>query len=95
MNIVNGRGVMEEIDVRDQYVDRLLEGNQWQSKIKVGWDPGNGAAGEIISRIIEKIDGEHFLINGNIDGNFPNHHPDPTVEENLLQLKKLVSEKEL
>lgn len=91
---VNGRGVMEEIDVRDQYVDRLLEGNQWQSKIKVGWDPGNGAAGEIISRIIEKIDGEHFLINGNIDGNFPNHHPDPTVEENLLQLKKLVSEKD-
>ena len=91
---VNGRGVMEEIDIRDQYVDRLLEGNQLQGKIKVGWDPGNGAAGEIISRIIEKIDGEHFLINGNIDGNFPNHHPDPTVEENLLQLKKLVSEKD-
>lgn len=57
---------------------------------RVAWDPGNGATGEIVQDLLAQIKGEHYLINGDIDGTFPAHHPDPTVEENLTQLVELV-----
>ncbi len=58
--------------------------------LRVAWDPGNGASGEVVQDILAQIEGEHYLINGEIDGTFPAHHPDPTVEENLTQLVELV-----
>ena len=59
--------------------------------LKVAWDPGNGAAGEITEMLIRELSGEHVVINSEIDGTFPNHHPDPTVEANLEQLKAVVA----
>ena len=91
-DFVTGVGTVEETDIRDQYVNRLLQGNECLGSMKVVWDPGNGASGEVIRKLIGQLDGEHILINGEIDGSFPNHHPDPTVESNLDQLKKAVSE---
>ncbi len=58
--------------------------------VRVAWDPGNGATGEVVQDLLAQIEGEHYLINGEIDGTFPAHHPDPTVEENLEQLVELV-----
>jgi len=89
-----GRGNVEEVDVSAAYVDRLLQdfsGNAFD----IGWDAGNGAAGPILDRLVERLPGRHFTIFTNVDGSFPNHHPDPTVEANLEDLKRLVAEKQL
>ncbi len=79
--------------INDEYVSYLLNdfNTHYQDiKLKVAWDPGNGAAGEVLQSILEQIDGEHYVINEQIDGTFPAHHPDPTIPENLEQLKELV-----
>ncbi len=49
--------------------------------------------GEILRRLVKKLPGTHTLLFDAIDGKFPNHHPDPTVEENLVDLKRAVAEK--
>src|SRR5689334_5274864 len=89
-----GNGKVEEVDVREAYVERLLEGFSGKG-YRVGWDAGNGAAGPILDMLIERLPGQHYAIYTHIDGTFPNHHPDPTVEENLADLKQLVADKGL
>jgi phosphomannomutase len=63
--------------------------------LKVGWDAGNGAAGEIMARLTATLPGRHLLLNETIDGRFPAHHPDPTEPENLHQLQELVAREKL
>ena len=89
-----GEGAVEDADVSGAYVDRLLEGFSGKP-FRVGWDAGNGAAGPIVDALIERLPGEHHAILTEVDGTFPNHHPDPTVEANLADLKALVAEKDL
>ncbi len=75
------------IDVADDYVARLLA--DWDGgdrMLKVVWDNGNGAAGEVLEKLVAGLPGEHTVLNGTIDGRFPAHHPDPTVPANLQQL---------
>jgi phosphomannomutase len=52
----------------------------------VVWDNGNGAAGEVLARLVTKLPGRHTVLFPEIDGRFPNHHPDPTVPKNLEAL---------
>ena len=75
------------------YVDRLLAGlgKAQIGHLSIGWDAGNGAAGEIMRRLTQRLPGHHLLLNETIDGNFPAHHPDPTEPENLRQLQDLVA----
>jgi len=89
----SGKGQSENHDMREAYRDRLLKDYHGQGKITVAWDAGNGAAGEILEMMTKKMPGTHYLLNENIDGTFPAHHPDPTVEKNLDQLKQLVADK--
>src|SRR5437764_4074638 len=93
-NWTTGRGTTEEVDIRQAYVDRLLEGFSGNA-FRIGWDAGNGAAGPILDMLVERLPGQHFTIYTEVDGNFPNHHPDPTVEKNLADLKQLVADKQL
>jgi phosphomannomutase len=75
------------IDVAADYVARLLA--DWDGgdrMLKVVWDNGNGAAGEVLEKLVAGLPGEHIVLNGTIDGTFPAHHPDPTVPKNLEQL---------
>jgi len=58
--------------------------------LRVGWDAGNGAAGPAIEALCARLPGEHHLLYTRVDGHFPHHHPDPTVEENLADLRSLV-----
>jgi phosphomannomutase len=90
----NGNGSTEEVDIREAYVNRLLEGFSGKP-FRIGWDAGNGAAGPILDMLVERLPGQHFTLYTNVDGAFPNHHPDPTVEKNLEHLKRLVTEKQL
>ena len=89
---VSGQGSSEQVDVKDEYVARLLKDYDGVRDLKVAWDAGNGASGEILRRLTAKLPGEHILLFDEIDGNFPNHHPDPTVEKNLVDLKKAVAD---
>ena len=89
-----GDGSVEEVDIREAYVDRLLEGFSGKP-YRVGWDAGNGAAGPILDMLVERLPGQHFTILTQVDGRFPNHHPDPTVEANLSDLKGLVAREQL
>jgi phosphomannomutase len=90
----DGAGTVAEADIREAYVDRLLEdfsGNAY----RIGWDAGNGAAGPVLDMLTERLPGQHHVIYSEVDGRFPNHHPDPTVEANLADLKLLVADKKL
>lgn len=89
-----GSGSVSSADIVDLYVDRLLE-NFDGGAFRIGWDAGNGAAGPIVERLVRRLPGEHHTIFTDVDGHFPNHHPDPTVEANLADLKRLVLEHEL
>lgn len=96
----DGSGEVESRDVIDAYVERMIEALNGVEpgvldSLKVGWDAGNGAAGPALEKLTERLPGEHHLLFTEVDGNFPNHHPDPTVEENLEDLRKLVADKSL
>ncbi len=97
---VDGSGSVEDRDVIDAYIDRMLEALDAidpasLAGLKVGWDAGNGAAGPALEKLAARLPGEHHLLFTDVDGEFPNHHPDPTVEENLADLRNLVAERSL
>ena len=81
-------------DIRAAYVARLLADYDGGDRaLTVVWDPGNGAAGAVLDRLVAGLPGTHTIINGAVDGRFPAHHPDPTVPANLRQLITAVREK--
>jgi len=80
-------------DVTHDYVARLA--SDWDGGdrlLKVIWDNGNGAAGEVLQQLVAGLPGEHTVLNAAIDGRFPAHHPDPTVPKNLEQIIAAVHE---
>jgi phosphomannomutase len=87
----SGIGMVGARDMLDAYVERLARDFRGERPLGVVWDPGNGAAGEAVTRLVRRLPGRHTVINGTIDGRFPAHHPDPTVEGNLAQLKDAVT----
>ncbi|MSO92977.1 MAG: phosphomannomutase/phosphoglucomutase [Rhodospirillales bacterium] len=78
--------------VIEEYVARVARDFKGEKRLRVAWDAGNGATGEALAMLTRRLPGEHILINAEIDGTFPNHHPDPTVEKNLEQLRAAVIE---
>jgi phosphomannomutase len=89
-----GEGEVQDADILDAYVDRLVRGFRGGA-FRIGWDAGNGAAGPALEKLVERLPGEHFTILTAVDGTFPGHHPDPTVEANLSDLKRLVEYRKL
>lgn len=89
-----GEGAVSDVDIIDEYVGRLMAGYAGGA-YRIGWDAGNGAAGPVIEKLVKLLPGEHHLLFTDVDGDFPNHHPDPTEEKNLAHLKALVAEKQL
>ena len=85
-----GEGEQISRSVSEDYVKRLLEDFNGDKPLAVAWDAGNGAAGEVLRKLVGGLAGRHLLLNETIDGTFPAHHPDPTVEKNLEQLKETV-----
>ncbi|WP_326523809.1 phosphoglucomutase/phosphomannomutase PgmG [Sphingomonas sp.] len=90
----DGAGTVTDADIEDDYVGRLFAGYAGGT-YRIGWDAGNGAAGRVIEKLVKLLPGEHHTLFTDIDGNFPNHHPDPTEEKNLTDLKALVADKQL
>lgn len=96
-DFVDASGTIKNFNIEDIYVDRLLAdsvlaNNKLEKKLKIAWDAGNGAAGRIMKKLTDKISANNFIMFEEIDGTFPNHHPDPTVEENLQDLRRKIAE---
>ncbi len=85
-DVESGKGVLEKVNIEDDYLKRLTRDFSSLSSRAISWDPGNGATAILLDKLCKIIPGRHHIINGWIDGNFPNHHPDPTIPENLSQL---------
>jgi len=89
-----GIGIVENKNIKEDYINNMLNSlNFGDKKIKVVFDCGNGTGSIILKDIISKIDIiEPYYIYCESDGNFPNHHPDPSVKENMNDLKQKVLE---
>lgn len=95
-----GGGIVTNRNIFHYYIDMLLEkaliqskiGNTNKRRLKIAWDCGNGAVGAVLPKLLDSMGHEHghIVINQRPDGAFPNHHPDPTVPENMKQLIELV-----
>ncbi len=85
------KGNIKTANIIDNYVKRILQNIILDRHLKIGWDPGNGSVGITINKVINKLKNTtNYIINEKVDGLFPNHHPDPTVPKNLIQLQNLV-----
>ncbi|QHL89699.1 phosphomannomutase [Sphingomonas changnyeongensis] len=85
---------ISDVEILDRYVARLVQGFAGGA-FRIGWDAGNGAAGPALEKLVRLLPGEHHLLYTDVDPAFPNHHPDPTEEKNLADLKRLVADKGL
>jgi phosphomannomutase/phosphomannomutase/phosphoglucomutase len=86
----SGPGSTEDYDIIPEYVARYQEEFKSLQPIPLTLDCGNGAAGAVVRRLYEGVGLKPEILFEEPDGRFPNHHPDPTVEENLVELKKIV-----
>ena len=80
---------------KHEYINRIFKGINLKNKYRIAWDAGNGVAGELMSEIAKKINNQNFLLFENVDGNFPNHHPDPSNPKNLKDCINLIIQEKL
>ncbi len=86
---VDGDAGSEQVDLIDRYVARLLRDidlSVFTPKFTIAWDASNGAAGPVVDRLVKLLPGTHHTLFTDVDPAFPNHHPDPTEEKNLVDL---------
>src|SRR5690606_13200045 len=83
-------GRLETREIDDDYVQRVASDIQIDRPLKVVVDAGNGVAGELGPKVLEAIGAEVVPLYCDIDGTFPNHHPDPSEPHNLADLVKMV-----
>ena len=89
---VQGHGLCESLDITEDYILRILSDIRIERSLKVVVDCGNGIAGPVIARVIQALGCDVIPLYCDVDGHFPNHHPDPSVESNLIDLKAAVLE---
>lgn len=87
------KGAIIPVSLQQDYAEALLKAthlSDFPDALTCVWDPGNGAAGDVIRELIKHLPGKHSVINGHIDGTFPAHHPDPSEPKNMVQLQQAV-----
>ena len=82
----SGLGKVIKTDIFSNYIDRLLLNVNLEKQLSIVWDCGNGSAGPAVEALCKRLRGKHKILFSEVNGDFPNHHPDPTVEENLETL---------
>ena len=88
----HGNGGLQSMDVAADYIARIADDVLLERKLKVVVDAGNGVAGAIAPQVLEAIGAEVVQLYCDVDGNFPNHHPDPSDPENLKDLVQFVQQ---
>ncbi len=91
-DFVNGNGTISNVDIENAYIDLLTNNINLPKKLKIVYDCGNGTTSIIAKKIFDRLNVEYIPLYDISDGSFPNHHPDPSVEENLRDLEKTVVE---
>lgn len=81
-----GEGSVQELDIADDYIDYISSEIQLENEPTIVVDCGNGIPGIIAPELLEEIGCNVIPLHCEVDGNFPNHHPDPSVPENLQDL---------
>ena len=85
-DFIKASGSRKVINILRKYKNKLLEKSGPFRPVNIVWDCGNGSSGELINELVKNIPGKHHVMFSEIDGNFPNHHPDPVVKKNLNDL---------
>ncbi len=90
-----GEGTLTQQDVVPAYMNHIVDNIKFDRPVKLALDSGNGIAGATAPDLFRKLGVDPVELFSEVDGNFPNHHPDPTVVENIQDLKKVVLEQGL
>lgn len=88
----HGAGLVSDLDIMPEYVDEVVERLGSSRPFRVVLDAGNGAAGPVCAEVLRRMGAELIPLFCEPDGRFPNHHPDPVKEENMLALRAAVLE---
>ena len=83
---IQGQGQRRTAEVMTPYIEEVASQFHWSRQVKVVADAGNGTAGPVMHRLFQRLNCQATELFFEMDGNFPNHHPDPTVPENLKDL---------
>ena len=94
-NFLKGLGSEKKYEIKDKYFDSIVNNIELKRPVKLAIDCGNGAAGIIAEKIYKGLGCEVHSLFSEVDGDFPNHHPDPSKLENLEDLINIVKEKQL
>ena len=90
------KGFSKKVNINHHYIKKIIEPlkdiSENLNDKTIVWDCGNGASGPSIESITKKIPGKHIILYSDVDGNFPNHHPDPTDISTLKILSNKMSE---
>jgi phosphomannomutase/phosphoglucomutase len=97
-DFASGKGTHQDMDVIEAYLDAvapqfelpLMEKGPGRAPLKVVLDGGNGTAGPVVHRLLKRLNVDPIELFFDMDGRFPNHHPDPTVPANLRHLQEAV-----
>ena len=87
-----GEGKLSTYNIKDEYVNLIVNNLKINKNIKAVFDCGNGTVSVIIKEILDKLNITYDLLYCDSDPTFPNHHPDPSVSENLVDIQKRVVE---
>jgi len=90
-----GEGSFKEVDVLDDYYDTIKGDIKLERPLNIGVDCGNGVAGVIATKLFTVLGCQVTELFCDVDGNFPNHHPDPSKPENLVDLREAIKEHNL
>lgn len=88
----SGEGSLKQVDAVTPYVDEIASQFRFERRVKIVVDAGNGTAGPVMHRLLAKLDVDVVEMFFDMNGRFPNHHPDPTVLSNLRHLREAVRE---
>jgi len=91
-NFAQGSGSYAEYDIADEYLERIASDVKLARPIKIVVDTGNGVAGGLAPKLFRKLGCELVELFTEVDGNFPNHHPDPAHPENLEDVIRALKE---
>ena len=91
-HLATGQGRVDAYNIKQEYIARLKQDyDAGTRKLKIAWDCGNGAAGAVLAAMLKDSFDEHVVLFDDVDGTFPNHHPDPTKEANMQDLRAAIA----
>ena len=90
--MTRGQGMLAQDDVREAYLQRVTSDVKLARRMRVIVDAGNGVAGEMAPELLRRLGCDVTEMFCEVDGNFPNHHPDPSQPKNLVDLIQAVKQ---